>query len=400
MRKTILETTMSILLMSEKKHKIPFYNIGDSYREIKHEIDSAVNRVLEKGWYILGSEVSSFEEEFSMYLGVKHCIGVSNGLDALFLVLKAWGIGEGDEVIVPSNTYIATWLAVTYSGAKPIPVEPDIRTFNIDPALIEQAITKQTKAIIPVHLYGMPADMMPIMDIADKHGLKVLEDAAQAQGAEYDGMKCGSIGHAAAFSFYPGKNLGAFGDAGAVTTNDDELAEIVRCLANYGSKRKYYNSMKGYNCRLDEIQAAVLRVKLRYLDAWNKKRHQVATAYNQIDNPDTLLPYHQLASSTQDEEIYYTLPYSESQVKPCWHQYVIQSDRRDSLMKNLSQKGIQTMIHYPVPPHKQKAYQEMNDEHYLWAEQIAKNCVSLPMNPYLSKDEIEQVRSAVEACQS
>lgn len=400
MKMTIFEIMKSIADMSDPILRVPFYNIGDSYIQIKPEIDAAVTSVLAKGWYILGKEVSAFEEEYAAYLGVKNCIGVSNGLDALFLVLKAWGIGEGDEVIVPSNTYIATWLAVSYSGAKPIPVEPDIRTFNIDTALVEQAITPRTKAIIPVHLYGMPADMKQIMCIAEKYGLKVLEDAAQAQGAENDGMKCGCLGHAAAFSFYPGKNLGAFGDAGAITTNDAELAEIVRCLANYGSKRKYYNSMKGYNCRLDEIQAAVLRVKLRYLDAWNKARHQVASAYNQIDNPDTLLPYHQLASSTQDEEIYYTLPYSESQVKPCWHQYVIQSDRRDSLMKNLSQKGIQTMIHYPVPPHKQKAYQEMNDEHYLWAEQIAKNCVSLPMNPYLSKDEIEQVRSAVEACQS
>ena len=385
---TIFEIMKSIVDMSDPRIRVPFYNIGDSYHQIKPEIDAAVTNVLTKGWYILGAEVSAFEEEYAAHLGVKNCIGVSNGLDALFLVLRAWGIGEGDEVIVPSNTYIATWLAVSYSGAKPVPVEPDIRTFNIDPALIEQAITKQTKAIIPVHLYGMPADMKPIMDISDKYGLKVLEDAAQAQGAEYDGKKCGSLGHAAAFSFYPGKNLGAFGDAGAITTNDADLADKVRCLANYGSKKKYYNEMKGYNCRLDEIQAAALRVKLRYLDAWNKKRHQVARAYSQIVNAEVVLPYSQLASTTQEEYIYYTLPYSESQAKPCWHQYVILNDRRDYLMENLTRNGIQTMIHYPVPPHKQKAYIEMNVESYPLAEQIAKNCVSLPMNPYLKSDEI------------
>jgi len=374
--------------MLEQNKKIPFYNIGDSYHQIKPEIDAAVTNVLAKGWYILGAEVSAFEEEYAAYLSVKNCIGVSNGLDALFLVLKAWGIGEGDEVIVPSNTYIATWLAVSYSGAKPVPVEPDIRTFNIDPALIEQAITKQTKAIIPVHLYGMPADMKPIMDISDKYGLKVLEDAAQAQGAEYDGKKCGSLGHAAAFSFYPGKNLGAFGDAGAITTNDADLAEEVRCLANYGSKVKYYNEMKGYNCRLDEIQAAVLRVKLRYLDAWNKKRHQVAQAYTQIVNAEVVLPYSQLASTTQDEDIYYTLPFSESQAKPCWHQYVILSDGRDYLMENLTRNGIQTMIHYPVPPHKQKAYSDMNNMTLSIAESISKRCISLPINPYLDGAEL------------
>lgn len=378
--------------MLEQITKIPFYNIGDSYHQIKPEIDDAVSRVLAKGWYILGKEVTAFEEDYAKYLRVKNCIGVSNGLDALFLVLKAWGIGEGDEVIVPSNTYIATWLAVSYSGAKPIPVEPDIRTFNINPLLIENAITQKTKAIIPVHLYGMPADMQPIMAIADRYGLKVLEDAAQAQGAEYEGKKCGSLGHAAAFSFYPGKNLGAFGDAGAITTNDADLADKVRCLANYGSKRKYYNEMKGYNCRLDEIQAAVLRVKLRYLDAWNKKRHQVARAYSQIVNAEVVLPYSQLASTTQDEYIYYTLPYSESQAKPCWHQYVILNDRRDYLMENLTRNGIQTMIHYPVPPHKQKAYKEMNVDRYPLAEQIARNCVSLPMSPYLQEDEIGCIR--------
>jgi len=226
--------------MSRIEKKIPFYDIGESYQELKSEIDSAVTKVLSSGWYILGKEVTSFERDFAKYIGTKYCVGTSNGLDALFLVLKAWGIGAGDEVIVPSNTYIATWLAVSYAGAIPIPVEPDIRTFNIDPALIKEKITKRTKAIIPVHLYGMPADMDPIMDLAEKYDLKVLEDSAQAHSAVYGNKKCGSLGTASAFSFYPGKNLGAFGDGGAITTNDPDLAEKVRCLSNYGSKIKYY----------------------------------------------------------------------------------------------------------------------------------------------------------------
>jgi len=240
--------------MSRIDQKIPFYDIGNSYRELKLEIDSAVARVLNSGWYIVGKEVSSFEKDFAKYIGTKYCVGTSNGLDALFLVLKAWGIGAGDEVIVPSNTYIATWLAVSYAGAIPIPVEPDIRTFNIDPDLIKEKITKRTKAIIPVHLYGMPADMDPIMNLAERYNLKVLEDSAQAHGAVYGNKKCGSLGTASAFSFYPGKNLGAFGDGGAITTDDPVLAEKVRCLSNYGSKIKYYNEYQGYNCRLDEIQ--------------------------------------------------------------------------------------------------------------------------------------------------
>lgn len=382
--------------MPKQKIMIPFYNIRNSYHEIKPEIDSVVNNVLENGWYILGAEVGTFEEEFAKYLRVKHCIGVSNGLDALFLVLKAWGIGEGDEVIVPSNTYIATWLAVCYSGAKPVPIEPDLRTFNIDPSFIEKAITKRTKAIIPVHLYGMPADMKPIIDIADKYGIKVLEDAAQAHGAEYNGLKCGALGHAAAFSFYPGKNLGAFGDAGAVTTNDISLAEKVRCLANYGSKKKYYNEMKGYNCRLDEIQAAVLRVKLRYLDEWNKKRHRVAFTFNQLEHPEISIPYRQLQTISRGEDNYYFQPHSGTEVKTCWHQYVIMSDRKDELIKHLEKNGIQTMIHYPVPPHKQKAFFEMNSLSYSIAEKIARDCLSIPMNPYLQADEIERINEALQ----
>ena len=382
--------------MSRIKKKIPFYNIGDSYKELKSEIDSAVAKVLSSGWYILGKEVASFEEDFAEFIGTKYCVGTSNGLDALFLVLKAWDIGEGDEVIVPSNTYIATWLAVSYAGAIPIPVEPDIRTFNIDPALIEEKITKRTKAIIPVHLYGMPADMDPIMDLAEKYDLKVLEGSAQAHGAIYGNKKCGSLGTASAFSFYPGKNLGAFGDGGAVTTNDTDLAEKVRCLSNYGSKIKYYNEYQGYNCRLDEIQAAILRVKLSYLDEWNRKRHLVAKKYYKIDNPQIKLPYQELQrENIQEDKICFVQPYSGIKSIPCWHQYVIMSEKRNNLQKYLNSSGIETMIHYPIPPHKQKAYSMMNNLSFPIAEQIAEKCLSLPINPFILKKEIKYINDII-----
>lgn len=383
--------------MSRIEKKIPFYDICESYQELKSEIDSAVAKVLSSGWYILGKEVASFEEDFAEFIGTKYCVGTSNGLDALFLVLKAWGIGEGDEVIVPSNTYIATWLAVSYAGAKPIPVEPDKRTFNIDPALIEEKITKRTKAIIPVHLYGMPADMNPIMNIAEKYNLKILEDSAQAHGAVYGNKKCGSLGTASAFSFYPGKNLGAFGDGGAITTNDPDLAEKVRCLSNYGSKFKYYNEDQGYNCRLDEIQAAILRVKLPYLDEWNRKRHLVAKEYYKIDNPKINLPYKELQrKDIQDDKICFVQPYSGIKSIPCWHQYVIMSEKRNDLQKYLNSSGIETMIHYPIPPHKQKAYSMMNNLSFPIAEQISEQCLSLPMNPFLSAEQLLQINKSIE----
>lgn len=382
--------------MLKKEDKVLFYDVGESYRTIKNEIDQAVIKVLEKGWYILGSEVSDFENEYAEYIGVKHCIGVSNGLDALFLTLKAWGVGKGDEVIVPSNTYIATWLAISYVGAKPIPVEPNKETFNIDPNLIEKSITGKTKAIIPVHLYGMPVDMVPIMQIAEKHGLSVLEDAAQAQGAIYGEKKCGALGHAAAFSFYPGKNLGAFGDAGAITTDDDDLADTLRCLLNYGSRKKYYNDMKGHNCRLDEIQAAILRVKLKYLDDWNKRRVEVAKFYNAIVNSNIELPYSSLKSCTEDNLLCYQLPYSKATATSCWHQYIVQCDRRDELQGHLEKNGIQTMIHYPVPPHKQKAYFDMNNDSFPIAEKIADTCLSLPMSPFIKESELAKIKEAVE----
>jgi len=382
--------------MSRIDQKIPFYDIGNSYRELKLEIDSAVARVLNSGWYIVGKEVSSFEKDFAKYIGTKYCVGTSNGLDALFLVLKAWGIGAGDEVIVPSNTYIATWLAVSYAGAIPIPVEPDIRTFNIDPDLIKEKITKRTKAIIPVHLYGMPADMDPIMNLAERYNLKVLEDSAQAHGAVYGNKKCGSLGTASAFSFYPGKNLGAFGDGGAITTDDPVLAEKVRCLSNYGSKIKYYNEYQGYNCRLDEIQAAILRVKLTYLDEWNRERHLVAKEYYKIDNPKINLPYQELQrENLREDKICFVQPYSGIKSIPCWHQYVVMREKRNDLQKYLNSSGIETMIHYPIPPHKQKAYKEINNLSFPIAEQIAEKCLSLPMNPFISQEQISKIRHAI-----
>ncbi len=378
-------------------YKIPFYDIGQSYRDLKPELDEAIARVLNKGWYILGEEVAAFEAEYAAYIGTRHCIGVSNGLDALFLVLKAWGIGEGDEVIVPSNTYIATWLAVSYCGATPVPVEPDAESFNLDPVLLEAAITPRTKAIIPVHLYGMPADISPIMAIAAKHKLKVLEDAAQAHGAEYNGSKCGSLGDAAAFSFYPGKNLGAFGDGGAITTDDEALADKIRKLANYGSKQKYYNQYKGYNCRLDELQAAILRVKLPYLKAHNAKRDQIARVYSSITNKNILLPYCQLANSAMESSVTaYTLPTSGAITKPCWHQYVIHCEHRARLEAALNQAGIGTMIHYPIPPHQQEAYSEMSSSSFPIAEEIAATCLSLPMNPFLSMEEASYIAEVLE----
>src|SRR6185436_8312757 len=292
---------------------VPFLDFSAPYEELKPELDEAYSRFMRSAWYILGKEVEAFEQEFSNYCGVKHCIGVGNGLEALHLVLRAWGVGEGHEVIVPSNTYIATWLAVSYADATPVPVEPDPRTFNLDPARIEAAITPRTRAIMPVHLYGQPADMDPIIEIARKHGLKVLEDNAQAQGALYKGRRTGGLGDAAGNSFYPGKNLGAFGDAGAVTTNDADLADRIRTLRNYGSKKKYYNEIKGYNSRLDEMQAAFLRVKLRKLDEWNDRRRVIANRYQE-----------ELAGSSS-----LTLPFVPSWAALGWHLYVIRHPQRD-----------------------------------------------------------------------
>ena len=321
---------------------IPFLELGASYRELKPEIDAAVSRVLESGWYILGPEVEAFEAEWAAYCDAKHAVGLANGLDALTLALRALDIGPGDEVIVPSNTYIATWLAVSGVGATPVPVEPDLATHNIDPARIEAAITSRTRALLPVHLYGQPADMDPILDIAQRHGLRVIEDAAQAHGARYKGKRIGAHGDIVCWSFYPGKNLGALGDAGAITTDDTALAERVALLRNYGSRQKYVNEEAGVNSRLDPIQAAVLRVKLEVLDEWTERRRAVATAYTVGMAESGLI-----------------LPHVPDWAEPAWHLYVVRTSDREALQDRMTEAGIGTLIHYPIPPHMQKAYTDM-----------------------------------------
>ena len=361
--------------------KIPFLDLKNINLGSSNELTLAFNRVIQSGSYVLGSEVSAFEEEFADYCGVKHCVGVGNCLDALHLILRGYGIGEGDEVIVPSNTYIATWLAVSYAGATPVPVEPDVRTYNLDPARIEAKITKRTRAIMAVHLYGQTADMDGINDVAARHGLKVIEDAAQAHGALYKGGKAGNLGDAAGFSFYPGKNLGALGDGGAVTTNDARLAEQVRLLRNYGSKVKYHNEVKGFNSRLDELQAAFLREKLRVLDQQNDQRRTVAAQYLQA-----------LAGVNG-----IVLPVVPAWAEPVWHLFVIRHPQRDRLMELLADKGIGSLIHYPYPPHLQPAYAEMGLRQGALpiSELIHREVVSLPMWPGMSRAQVEIVAGAV-----
>lgn len=360
---------------------IPFLNLKQINLRQRQAFHSALDRVLDSGWLVLGKECEAFEAEFAAYCGVKHCVSVASGLDALHLALRAWGIGSGDEVIVPSNTYIATWLAVTHTGAQPIPVEPDERTYNINPYLIEAAITPRTKAIIAVHLYGQPADMQPIMALAEKYGLKVLEDAAQSHGAYYRGQRAGSLGDAAGFSFYPGKNLGALGDGGAVTTNDAELADRLHLLRNYGSRIKYHNEIQGFNSRLDELQAAFLRAKLSLLDADNARRTAIAKRYNEaLSN----LPYLKLP---------YVLPECES----VWHLYVVRDSNRDKLAETLKKAGVGTMIHYPIPPHQQSAYAELelNQSQLPIAEVIHREVLSLPIEPTLKDSQISTIINAL-----
>lgn len=361
---------------------IPFSDIKNINKRHARDLRKAFERVLESGWYILGKEVQSFEQEFAPYCGAAHAIGVSNGLDALHLILRAWHIGAGDEVIVPSNTYIATWLAVTYAGATPVPVEPEEGSCNIDPDRIEAAITPRTRAIIAVHLYGQPADMDPIMAIAAKHNLKVIEDAAQAHGALYKGRKVGSLGHAAGFSFYPGKNLGALGDGGAVTTNDQDLAQKVRVLANYGSQQKYHNEVQGFNCRLDELQAAFLRVKLPTLDVETERRREIAARYQ---------------AAFQDTPL--VLPTVKAGVEPVWHLYVVRSPKRDVLQQRLTEQGVGTMIHYPIPPHLQPAYADLGHQRgdFPIAERIHQQVLSLPMGPTMEEAQVTAVIEAVKA---
>lgn len=360
---------------------VSFLDLRHTYHELKQELDEAYARVMDSGWYILGSELEAFEEEFAAYCDAKHCVGVANGLDALHLVLKAYGIGAGDEVIVPANTYIATWLAVTYAGAVPVPVEPLVSTCNIDPSRVEEAVTAKTRAIMPVHLYGQPADMDALRAMADSRGLLVIEDAAQAHGARYKGRRTGSLGHAAGFSFYPGKNLGAFGDGGAVVTNDERLADTIRVLRNYGSKVKYHNDLPGYNSRLDELQAAFLRVKLRHLDVWNALRVQCAEYY--LNNLAGMVGL--------------TLPAVLKETDPVWHLFVVRLAERDKLMKHLTDNGIGTMIHYPVPPYQQPAYAslEIAKTAYPVSNLLHAEVLSLPIWPGLDESALEQVVQSI-----
>ncbi|MFN3926852.1 MAG: DegT/DnrJ/EryC1/StrS family aminotransferase [Pseudanabaenaceae cyanobacterium] len=349
---------------------IPFLDIKSQNLEVKEELDQAYERVINSGSYILGHEVEAFEHEFANYCGTKYCIGVGSGLDALFLILKAIGVGVGDEVIVPAHTYIATWLAVSRTGATIVPIDADPYTYNIDPNLIEESITERTKAIIVVHLYGQVVDMGIINEVANKHHLMVIEDAAQAHGAVYAQKKVGSLGIAAGFSFYPTKNLGAIGDAGAVTTNDSKLAEKVKLLRNYGSRVKYQNELQGYNSRLDELQASFLRVKLSKLDKWNHRRKDIAKKYNEVLSC-TQLHLHQVHNNS------------------VWHLFVVRSLHRESIMTDLQAKGINTMIHYPIPPHLSDAY--FNSELVRLptsglpvTEAISKQIFSLPLYPQMT----------------
>lgn len=356
---------------------IPFLSFKKMNEDIRADLVPTFNQFIDSGWYVLGEQVKQFEKAYAAYCNTAYCSGVANGLDAIIIALKALNIGAGDEVIVPSNTYIATWLAVSYVGATPVPVEPRIQTYNINPELIEQAITPKTKAIIPVHLYGQCCEMDSIMNIAAKHHLYVIEDNAQAQGASFDGKITGSFGHINATSFYPGKNLGAFGDAGAITTNDETLLHKANTIRNYGSNKKYYNELKGMNSRLDELQAGLLSVKLKYLNNWNKERIQIAQQYmNELKGVNNI-----------------TLPVLAPGATSVYHLFVIRTQKRDALQQFLTDNGIGTLIHYPVPPHLQQAYADMpfKQGDFPLAEEIAQTCLSLPMFPGLTEEQVTQI---------
>ena len=360
--------------------QVPFLDLGAAYRELQPEIDAAVLRVLASGWYIGGGEVSAFEAEFAAYCGAGHCVGVGNGFDALHLALRALDIGPGDEVIVASNSYIATVLAVSMVGATPVLVEPDPATFNLDPARVEAAITARTRAILPTHLYGQPADIDPLLAIARRHGLKLIEDAAQAHGARYKGQRIGAHSDIVTWSFYPSKNLGAVGDGGAVTTNDDALAERVRRLGNYGSSKRYVNEERGVNSRFDPLQAAVLRVKLARLDQWNQRRSAIAALYRE-----------RLAGAGL------ILPFVPEWADPAWHLFVIQSDARDALAARLAEAGVATIIHYPIPPHLQQAYADLALPRGSLpiAERLADTVLSLPVGPHMTEADALRVCDAI-----
>jgi dTDP-4-amino-4,6-dideoxygalactose transaminase len=357
--------------------QIPLLDMKSPYLELKNELDAAYQRVMNSGWYILGEEVECFEHEFTEKCGANFCIGVGNGLEALHLILRAYGIGNDDEVILPANTYIASWLAVSSSGATPIPIEPDISTFNLDASKILPAITPKTRAIMVVHLYGQCTAMQDIWNIAEDYGLKIIEDSAQTHGGTYKGKYAGNLGSAAGFSFYPAKNFGAFGDAGAVVTSDGHLADQVRLLRNYGSRTKYFNEIKGFNSRLDPLQAAFLRVKLVHLDEWNQRRIRIADFYlKNLDGIPGLI-----------------LPQVAPDIKHVWHQFIIRHERRDLLQEYLTQKGIGTLIHYPVPPHLSSAYSNLGYKvgDFPITEILAKTALSIPIGPHLSLEDAAYV---------
>lgn len=356
--------------------KVPFLDLRASYRELQDEIESEVLRSLRSGWYIGGGDLDAFEKDFTAFTQTGHCIGVANGLEALHLALRALDVGPGDEVIVPSNTFIATWLAVSECGAIPVPVEPDNASCNIDVGRIESAITTRTKAIMPVHLYGQPADLDGILEVARRYGLRVLEDAAQAHGARYKDKPIGGHGDVVAWSFYPGKNLGALGDAGAVTTNDEILADRIRVLRNYGSRQRYVNEVQGYNSRLDPVQAAVLRVKLRHLPDWNARRTQIAARYSS-----------ELVSCGLG------LPFVCDWAAPVWHLYCVRHPQRDKLRERLADAGVETLIHYPIPPHLQAAYAKLayGKGTFPVAETMAETLISFPIGPAMSEAQVNCV---------
>lgn len=369
---------------------IPFLDLKIVNAKYRSELVDAATRVIDSGWYVQGTEVKAFEQEFADYCGVKHCIGVANGLDALILTLRAWKelgkLKEGDEIIVPANTYIASILAITENRLVPVLVEPDLATYNLCPISTEAAITYKTRAILPVHLYGQMADMPAIMALAERHDLLVLEDSAQAHGASINGRKAGSWGDASGFSFYPGKNLGALGDAGAITTNDDELADMLRALGNYGSHKKYENMYQGINSRLDELQAALLRVKLRYLDSEITARRQIAAAYlDRIVSTTLVLPIaSHLSPLTREDHV--------------WHLFVVRSKKRELLKKYLYEGGVQTMIHYPIPPHKQNAFSSFKNQKHPITEKIHNEVLSLPISAVVNEKDLNLIIDVINGC--
>lgn len=358
---------------------IPFLDLKKINLRHEEAILNSVRNVLHSGWYIMGEEVKSFESEFADYCGTKYALGVANGLDALELIIRAYDIGPGDEIIVPSNTYIASILSISANGAIPVLVEPNLLTYNLDPDKLEDSITPNTKAILVVHLYGQACNMTPIKSIAEKYNLKIIEDCAQAHGAVYADKMVGNLGDAAAFSFYPGKNLGALGDAGAITTNDEELYTNLQALRNYGSHKKYENIFKGYNSRLDELQAPILSEKLKYLDEDNNYRRTIATYYlNNINNENLVLPY-----------------VEEKPESHVWHVFVVRTSLRTDFINFMNQKGIQTMIHYPIPPHKQEAYKEWNELSFPISEKIHSEIVSLPISPVMDMEDVIRIVEVV-----